>query len=254
MQESTEFGWRSVCEWHRAVWGSPVQNSCVNFLFRSLTITQLLLAIAQQSRYKKGEVNEDTSNRKKTLDINPFLFLKGSAAVFSEQRWIRVCRLVEPRAPEGCCTGRLEQHKEASNSPSGKSPHRSTGNGNAICLLLSRSPLLGAGKKLAHGGGLSVPCCAEVGCRLLGGTCRDQPALLSSFSLFPVGFLIQNSSSLCLLPYDIILQSVPSRQETMDSFFLFSLAFILFLCLTLSLIFCSPFQKMCYQLREQLFK
>lgn len=115
------------------------------------------------SPYKKGEVNKDTSNRKKTLDINPFIILTGSAAVFSEQHWIWACRLVEPRAPERCCIGRLEQHKEASNSPSGKSPHRSTGNGNAICLLLSRSPLLGAGKKLAHGGGLSVPCCTEVG-------------------------------------------------------------------------------------------
>lgn len=184
------------------------------------------------SPYKKGEVNKDTSNRKKTLDINPFIFLTGSAAVFSEQRWIRARRLVEPRAPEGCCTGRLEQHKEASNSPSGKSPHRSTGDGNAICLLLSRSPLLGAGKKLAHGGGLSAPCCAEVGCRLPGGTCRDQPALLSSFSLFSVVFLLRIPVLfICLLPYDIILQSIPSRQETMESFFLFSLDFILFCAL-----------------------
>lgn len=47
MQESTEFGWWSVREWHRAVWASPVQNSRVNFLFRSLTVTQLLLAISQ---------------------------------------------------------------------------------------------------------------------------------------------------------------------------------------------------------------
>lgn len=128
MQESTEFGWRSVCEWHGALWASPVQNSCVNFSFQIADSNSAFISnLSIISPYKEGEVNKDTSTRKKTLDINPFIFLRGSAAVSSvlsctSLSSIRVRGLVEPRAPEGCCSGRLEQHKEASNSPSGKAP------------------------------------------------------------------------------------------------------------------------------------
>lgn len=241
-----------------SVW---VAQSCLGFPSAeqlcqlSFQITDSNLAFISNlsiiSPHKKGEVNKDTSDREKTLDINLFIFPAGSAAVFSEQHWIRARRLVEPQAPEGCCTGRLEQHKEASNSPSGKSPHRSTGNGNAICLLLSRSPLLGAGKKLAHGGGLSVPCCMEVGCRLLGGTCRDQPALLSFFSLFS-GFLFSKFQfSLFALWYHSPIYS----QQTRNNGFLLPLLprfHSFFVPYPVSHLL--PPRRVCYQLTEYLFK
>lgn len=207
----------------RTVVSTSFQITDSNSAFISnLSIVRKHRCMLQERRSQQGHLKQEENPGYKSIYFpNGFSCNFLSAELHtSEQHQIQACRLVEPRAPEGCCTGRLEQHKEASNSPSGKSPHRSTGNGNAICLLLSRSPLLGAGKKLAHGGGLSVPRCMEVGCRLLGGTCRDQPALLSPFSLFSVCFFRIPVLFICLLPYDIILLSLPSRQETVDSFLL----------------------------------
>lgn len=226
-----------------SVW---VAQSCLGFPSAeqlcqlSFQITDSNLAFISNlsiiSPHKKGEVNKDTSDREKTLDINLFIFPAGSAAVFSEQHWIRARRLVEPQAPEGCCTGRLEQHKELPTPHLEKAP---TGaQAMAMPSVFCWADLLSwEQEKSWH---------MEVGFQFpaawrLDADCWVVPVETSlhywvSFPLFQV-FCFQNSSFL-YLPHCIILPSIPSRQGTMDSFFLFSLGFILFSCLTLSLIFC----------------
>lgn len=137
------------------------------------------------------------SNMKKTLDINTAIFLTGSAEIFTVPRCM--CAHVWVAYDTGTQTGGGPEHSRAAGEEGCSStkklptPHLEKSPTGAqamalpsVCLLQSRPPLLGAEKKLAHGGGLSLPCCTEVGCRLLGVTCRDQAALFCPPSLILV--------------------------------------------------------------------
>lgn len=141
----------------------------------------------------------------KILDINTAIFLTGSAEIFTVRRC--VCAHVSGADDTGTQTGGGPEHSRAAGEEGWSStkrlptPHLEKSPTGAqamvmpsVLLLQSGSPLLGAGKKLAQGGGLSLPCGTEVGCTLLGVTCRDQAAHFRPLSLFSQFCL--NSSSL----------------------------------------------------------